>query len=126
MRPNEFCVRFCTQPFFPFITLHITKDDTAFIFIKQYLFYLLRYIIKSVVSVAVVNMLLLCHVMLSDCFYYTRQATHAIPVISGRHSESNGRVETSSCFKEDFHVTMKETGKSGSGGLEVRVRHMAS
>lgn len=67
---------------------------------------------------------------LSDCFYYTRQATPAIGVISAERSESNSRGETFSCFKGDFHVTMKETGKSGGGGggggLEVIARHMAS
>lgn len=73
-----------------------------------------------------VNALLLRCVVLSDCFYYTRQAMPTIAVISARHPESNSRGETSSCFKGDFHVTMKETGTRGGGGLEVRARHMAS
>ena len=56
-------------------------------------------------------MLPLCHVTLSDGFYYTRQATPAIAVISARRSESNSRGETSSCFKGDFYVTIRETGE---------------
>lgn len=91
--------------------------------ITSYLLYLPRKIIKNLIDGAALNAPQLCRVALSDCFYYTRQATSMIAVISARRLGSNSRGETSSFFKGDFYVIMKETGRSDGGGLEVSVAY---